>query len=164
MAQYQVIAIKFSPSWSKVWKENASKMPDLVKDLLTRIGIMGTSYGKKLTPVDSGNLRKRFNYTMVGAKELHIGANVSYAPYILLKTPPYIIKVKNKKALAWTSRGHVRPGSAGAWKGARDRGWAAYAKQVRHPGGKDVLGQTNTYLNEQIPGVVRQVLNKYGIV
>jgi len=161
MAQY--VQIKISPSWGKVAAQHHEKMPLVVKDLLTRLGVMGSSHMKRLTPVDSGNLRKRIWYKIVGTA-VHIGTNVGYAPFIITPIPPFRIVAQNAKVLAWVTKGHVRPSSPAGWKEARRRGWARYAKSVMHPGGKDILGQTNKYLGGQIPNVVRQILNKHGIV
>lgn len=162
MSRY--VRIRWTPPWSRIWAQYSGKLPRVVRDLLTKLGVMGTSYAKRHTPVDTGNLRKRIGYTLVGATEMHIGTNVTYAPFILQDTGPYKIRVKHKKALAWVTRGHVRPASATGWKGARQRGWARYAKQVTHPGGKPVLKDTLDYLEPKIPKTVQQVLRKHGIV
>lgn len=164
MGEHEIITIRFTPDFGKLVKKNASKMPEVVKDILTRLGVMGTSFGKRLIPVDKGNLRKRFNYTFKGARELHIGTNVSYAPIILTNKPPFVIEAKNKKVLAWVTKGHIRPSTPEGWKEARKRGWARYAKRIRHPGGKNVMGKTNQYLRGEKSNVVSQVLRKHGIL
>lgn len=156
-----MLTINWNPPMDKLLIKHAEKMPLVVRDALTRLGVTGTSYAKRLTPVDSSNLRKRISYKLVGAAQCHIGTNVTYAPFILLDTKPFIIRAKNKKVLAWMTRGHIRPSTPTGWKEARKRGWARYAKEVRHPGGKDVIGKTERYLEKEIPQVVANVLDKH---
>ncbi len=142
---------------------HAGKMPSVVRDVLIRLGVMGESHMKRITPVDTANLRKRITWEIPGPPELHIGTNVAYAPFILTDIQPFTIKAKPGKWLAWVDKGHVRPATKAGWKEARRRGIAHYAKQVKHPGGIDALGKTETYLEGKIPSVVASILNKHGI-
>lgn len=158
-----MITIDWKPPLDKLMAEHAEKMPYVIRDVLNRLGVIGESRMKQLTPVDSGNLRKRISHTMPNVNDVHIGTNVAYAPFILLDTKPFTIRVRRKKALAWVTRGHIRPSTPKGWREARRRGWARYAKQVTHPGGVDAIGKTEKYLKGQIPTVVASILNKYGV-
>jgi len=158
-----MITIHWNPDAGKLLIQHGNKMPFVVKDVLTRLGSMGQSHMKKITPVDTANLRKRIGWIIPGKPQVHIGTNVSYAPIILGDTLPFWIEAKPGKVLAWVTRGHIRPATKYGWKRARELGIARYAKRVKHPGGVDALNKTNAYLDGQIPGVVASILNKYGI-
>ena len=160
-----MLVVNWSPPITELLANHASKMPSAVKDVLSRLGVMGESYAKVITPVDTANLRKRIGWKIAGGARpaLHIGTNVTYAPYVLTDTGPFIIRAKNKKVLAWVTKGNIRPSTPEGWRIARERGVARYAKEVMYPGGKDVLGKTEDFLENKIPGVVRSVLNAHGI-
>lgn len=158
-----MITIDWRPPLDKLMAEHAAKMPYVIRDMLLRLGVMGESKMKQLTPVDTGNLRKRISHTMPNVNEVHIGTNVSYAPFILLDVKPFTIRARRKKALAWVTKGHIRPSTPAGWKEARKRGWARYAKQVTHPGGVNALGRTEEYLETRIPQVAASILKKYGV-
>lgn len=156
-----MLTISWNPSLDKLLQEHAEKMPLVVKDVLTRLGVMGQSYMKRNTPVDTGRLRKSVSWELTSPMEVHIGSNVGYAPFILGDTKPFLITAKRKKALAWVTKGHIRPATPEGWKEARKRGWARYARWVLHPGGKNVIGRTERYLEKEIPRVVVNILNKH---
>lgn len=158
-----MITIQWNPAIEQIMLNHAGKMPAVVRDVLIRLGVMGQGHMKRITPVDTGNLRKRISWEIPGKPELHIGSNVTYAPVILQDTAPFTIYAKNKKALAWVDKGHFRPMTKWGWREARKRGIAHYAKSVRHPGGVDAIGKTEKYLEGKIPGVVQNILNKHGI-
>lgn len=165
------IALEWQPPLEELMRRHAEKMPAVIREVLARLGIEGESYAKRLTPVDTGRLRASITHEVRGGDTLAIGSNVEYAPFILADTPPYIIRVKRKKALAWVvypGKGSkkTRPASndAAAWRALRKRGLAAYAKWVRHPGGKDILGQTAKHLQDKMPAVVQQVLKAQGVI
>lgn len=158
-----MITIQWDPTIEQIMVSHAGKVPAVVRDVLSRLGVMGQSHMKRITPVDTGNLRKRITREISGNYELHIGSNVTYAPIILQDTKPFTIYAKRKKALAWVDKGHFRPMTKWGWRGARELGIAHYAKSVRHPGGVDAIGKTEKYLEGQIPGVVQNILNKHGI-
>jgi len=159
-----LITVQWNPPIEQLMERHAGKMPAVVRDVLIRLGVMGESYMREITPVDSSNLRKRISWEIPGRPEVHIGANATYAPYILTDAEPFTITAKNKKWLAWVDKGKTRPSTAEGWKQAREDGIAHYAKSVRHPGGVNALGKTETYLDGRIPSVVASILNKYGIV
>jgi hypothetical protein len=159
-----MITVQGNQSLSKLLTDHADKVPAIIHDILARLGVMGEGQMKRITPVDTGNLRKRISHVMPTATEVHIGTNVTYGLYILGDVAPFTVRAKNKKVLAWVTRGHVRPSTPEGWKEARRRGWARYAKQLRHPGGVDALGKTEQYVVGQIPSVVEAVLKKYGVV
>jgi hypothetical protein len=158
-----MLTVKWDPSVGVLLKDHAAKMPRVVRDVLIRLGILGTAYAKRITPVDKGRLRKSVTWYIPGAPEVHIGSNVVYAPIILADTAPFVIVPRKKKVLAWMTKGHIRPATVWGWREARRRGWARYAKRVVHPGGKDVLGKTEKHLEGKIPDVVASILEKYGI-
>jgi len=158
-----MLTVKWDPPIDQLLTTNAAKMPKVVKDVLVRLGIVGQGYGKRITPVDTARLRKGVNWNIPGPPELYIGSNVTYAPIILGDVKPFTITAKRKKALAWVDKGHVRPMTKLGWRLAREAGIAHYAKSIRHPGGKNVLGRTEQYLEGKIPGVVASILSKHGI-
>lgn len=158
-----MLTIKWDPEVEQLMANNAGKMPVVIHDLLQRLGVIGTSYMKRITPVDKGELRKRISFIISSKPEVYIGTNVAYAPYILPDTPPFIIRAKNKKALAWVDKGHIRPSTSAGWKMARKLGIAHYAKEVKHPGGINAFGKTEDHLNGLISDVMMSVLKKHGI-
>lgn len=69
----------------------------------------------RVAPVDTGNLRNRINYSVVG-KQINI-TMPDYAFYVEFGTKPHEITPKNAKALHWKV-------------GTKD----VFAKKVMHPG------------------------------
>lgn len=162
MGSERFITITTKPPLGQLLSKYPSKMPAVINDVLNRLGVIGESYMKRVAPVDTGNLRKRITHTKQGTK-MYIGTNVTYAPIMLLDTPPFTIRARRKKVLAWVTKGHIRPATKAGWKEARRRGWARFAKQVTHPGGTDAMDKTMDYLERIIPATVSQVLRKFGI-
>lgn len=71
--------------------DNSSKVLDLFNGAVTRgldaIGATAERYAKKDCPVDTGRLRNSITYeTRTLQKEVYIGSNVEYAPYVELGT------------------------------------------------------------------------------
>lgn len=57
---------------------------------LERCGLQAEGYAKDLTPVDTGNLRNRITHQVSeNGREVYIGTNVEYAPYVELGTGVY---------------------------------------------------------------------------
>ena len=57
---------------------------------LERCGLQAEGYAKDLTPVDTGNLRNRITHQVSeNGREVYIGTNVEYAPYVELGTGIY---------------------------------------------------------------------------
>lgn len=158
-----MITIQWNLDIGKLLISHGHKMPSVVNDILTRLGVMGQSHMKKLTPVDTANLRKRIGWIIPGKPQVHIGSNVSYAPIILGNVKPFFISAKPGKVLAWVDKGHIRPSTKYGWKRAKELGIAHFARWVIHPGGVDALGKTDAYLDNKIPEVVSNIMNKYGI-
>lgn len=57
---------------------------------LERCGLQAEGYAKDLTPVDTGNLRNSITHQVSeNSREVYIGTNVEYAPYVELGTGIY---------------------------------------------------------------------------
>lgn len=57
---------------------------------LEKCGLVAEGYAKKMTPVDTGNLRNSISHKVdESAKEVHIGTNSEYAIYVELGTGKY---------------------------------------------------------------------------
>lgn len=57
---------------------------------LERCGLQAEGYAKDLTPVDTGNLRNGITHQVSeDGREVYIGTNVEYAPYVELGTGIY---------------------------------------------------------------------------
>lgn len=57
---------------------------------LERCGLQAEGYAKDLTPVDTGNLRNGITHQVSeDGREVYIGTNVEYAPYVELGTGVY---------------------------------------------------------------------------
>lgn len=57
---------------------------------LERCGLQAEGYAKDLTPVDTGNLRNSITHQVSeDGREVYIGTNVEYAPYVELGTGIY---------------------------------------------------------------------------
>ncbi len=52
---------------------------------LEAVGLSAEGHAKKITPVDTGNLRNSITH-LVDGKAAYIGTNVEYAPYVELGT------------------------------------------------------------------------------
>jgi len=158
--------VEWNPPINELLDRHAKKVPVVVKDVLMRLGALGQAHAKRLTPVDTGRLRKSITWFIPGKPEVHIGSNVVYAPIILGDTPPFVIVAVHGRGLgvlAWVDKGHVRPSTKLGWKIARAAGIAHFARAVRHPGGKDILGKTERHLETKYPVVIPDVLRKHGI-
>jgi len=75
----------------------------------------------KKCPVASGDLRRSIDYRNLDWTGFDFVADSPYAIYVEMMTRPHIIKIKDKKALHWTT------GKAG---GGKD----VFATEVHHPG------------------------------
>lgn len=51
---------------------------------LDKVGLVAEGYAKRLCPVDTGRLRNSITHQLRGSKEVIIGTNVEYAPYVEL--------------------------------------------------------------------------------
>jgi len=147
--------------------EDLNKLEELPEFLLLQFAKAGERRMKLLTPVDRGRLRASISYVQTG-NEVQIGSNVEYAPYILSDTGPYIIRAKQARALAWVvypGKGSkkIRPASddAQGWRRLRKRGLAAYAKWVRHPGGRKVISRTAEWLAQQQDKIAVSAIREY---
>ncbi|OAT81102.1 HK97 gp10 family phage protein [Desulfotomaculum copahuensis] len=147
--------------------KDLNKLDGLPEYLLLQFAKAGERKMKLLTPVDRGRLRSSIGYVRVG-DEIQIGSNVEYAPYILSDAEPYIIRVKQARALAWVvypGKGSkkTRPASddAQGWRRLRKRGLAAYAKWVRHPGGRKVISRTAEWLAQQQDKIAVSAIREY---
>ena len=59
---------------------------------LTKCGLTGEGYAKRLAPVDTGNLRNSISHTVDDSeKAAYIGTNVEYAAYVELGTGIYYL-------------------------------------------------------------------------
>ena len=72
-------------------EDNSKMVLDLFNDATKRgldaIGATAERYAKKDCPVDTGRLRNSITYeTRTLQKEVYIGSNVEYAPYVELGT------------------------------------------------------------------------------
>ncbi|MBW2672136.1 MAG: HK97 gp10 family phage protein [Deltaproteobacteria bacterium] len=148
--------------------EDLNKLEGLPEFLLLHFAKAGERKMKLLTPVDRGRLRSSIGYVQVGKDEIQIGSNVEYAPYILSDAKPYIIRVKRARALAWVvypGKGSkkIRPDSddAQGWRRLRKRGLAAYAKWVRHPGGRKVISRTAEWLAQQQDKIAASAIREF---
>lgn len=57
---------------------------------LEKCGLVAEGYAKKMTPVDTGNLRNSISHRVDEAeKEVHVGTNSEYAAYVELGTGKY---------------------------------------------------------------------------
>lgn len=57
---------------------------------LERCGLQAEGYAKDLTPVDTGNLRNSITHQVSeNGREVYIGTNMEYAPYVELGTGIY---------------------------------------------------------------------------
>lgn len=57
---------------------------------LERCGLQAEGYAKDLTPVDTGNLRNSITHQVSeNGREVYIGTNMEYAPYVELGTGVY---------------------------------------------------------------------------
>ncbi|MGB9886750.1 MAG: HK97 gp10 family phage protein [Moorellales bacterium] len=164
------VEIVLSPLLSEILAEKREKVARALHRALTQLAAEGEYYAKKRTPVDTGRLRSSITWGEINPTTMQIGTNVFYAPFVLGDVKPFTIRVKNKKALAWVVyRGGpskaIRPASDDkeGWKRLRKRGLAAYAKWVRHPGGKNIFGQTAEYIAKRAPNVVKRALETEGV-
>ena len=62
-----------------------SGISDATARALEKIGLVAEGYAKRLCPVDTGRLRNSITHALSG-KDVYIGTNVSYGPYIELGT------------------------------------------------------------------------------
>lgn len=68
-------------------KQIANSMNQAMAKALSEIGLMAEGYAKQQCPVDTGRLRNSITNTLnVEGKEVYIGTNVEYAPYVELGT------------------------------------------------------------------------------
>lgn len=51
---------------------------------LDKVGLVAEGYAKRLCPVDTGRLRNSITHQLHGSKDVIIGTNVEYAPYVEL--------------------------------------------------------------------------------
>lgn len=71
-------------------EEVLSSMRDAAIRALEKCGLTAEGYAKRLTPVDTGNLRNSITHQVSpDADEVQIGTNVEYAPYVELGTGKY---------------------------------------------------------------------------
>lgn len=147
--------------------EDLNKLEELPEFLLLQFAKAGERRMKLLTPVDRGRLRASISYVQTG-NEVQIGSNVEYAPYILSDTGPYIIRVKQAKALAWViypGKGSkkIRPDSddAAGWRRLKKRGLVGYAKWVRHPGGRKVISRTAEWLAQRQDSIATSGIREF---
>lgn len=71
--------------------DNSKEVSDNIKAALLRgletCGLVAEGYAKKLSPVDTGNLRNSITHDVDdGDPAAYIGTNVEYAPYVCLGT------------------------------------------------------------------------------
>lgn len=126
--------------------ERQEKMPQVVREVLTRQGIEGESLTKRKTPVDTGRLRSSVSH-QVEDDYVAVGSNVKYAPFVIGDVPPFIIKPRRAKALRFKIGNRV-----------------IFAQRVRHPGGKKILQKVAEELRRKQPQVVHEVLVRQGII
>jgi hypothetical protein len=169
------IRITWQVPLSSLMAEKRERIPDVLHRVVTALAAEGTAHAKRLTPADTGRLRASITWRELfwvgGSAEAEIGTNVFYAPFVLGDVRPFIIRVRRKKALAWiVYRGgrskaiRPAPDDVPRWRRLRKRGLVAYAKWVRHPGGRDVFGRTAEHLVRRAPAVVNHILKSEGIV
>ena len=71
--------------------DNSKEVSEYIKAALLRgletCGLVAEGYAKKLSPVDTGNLRNSITHDVDdGEPAAYIGTNVEYAPYVCLGT------------------------------------------------------------------------------
>lgn len=70
--------------------EVLSALHDAVLRALERCGAQAEGYAKDLAPVDTGNLRNSISHAVDDeAREVYVGTNTEYAPYVELGTGEY---------------------------------------------------------------------------
>lgn len=162
------VEVKWNPSSGALLIHYANKMPLIICDMLNRLGFVGQAQMKRITSKeasDSGRLyRSITQWQEIGTMNMHVGVtNVRYAPIMLEDTPPFIIRPKNKRALAWVDEGKTRPSDPYGWYMAEIEGFAHFSKKVSHPGGINALERTKGYVEGKIPGVITAILKKYAV-
>ena len=75
-------------------EDNSEEVLEALKEAvlraLERCGLQAEGYAKDLTPVDTGNLRNSITHQVSeDGREVYIGTNVEYAPYVELGTGIY---------------------------------------------------------------------------
>ena len=71
-------------------EEVLEALKEAVLRALERCGLQAEGYAKDLTPVDTGNLRNSITHQVSeDGREVYIGTNVEYAPYVELGTGIY---------------------------------------------------------------------------
>lgn len=66
-------------------QEVLDALADKIPVALEECGLVAEGYAKRLSPVDTGNLRNSITHTVEG-DTAYIGTNVEYAPYVELGT------------------------------------------------------------------------------
>lgn len=64
--------------------EIAAALDKALARALEKVGQVAEGYAKRLCPVDTGRLRNSITHQLRGSKEVIIGTNVEYAPYVEL--------------------------------------------------------------------------------
>jgi len=161
-----VIRITWKPPFEELIRHKGDRLAPALMRILDALAMEGEAFAKKSTPVDTGRLQASITWSRLpNPMARAVGTNVSYAPFILGDVKPFIIRARNKKALAWVVyRGGrskaIRPASddVQGWRRLKKRGLAAYAKWVCHPGGRDVFGKTADHLIRRAPSIVARIL------
>lgn len=69
-------------------KEVLAALEEAAERALEKCGLVAEGYAKKLTPVDTGNLRNSISHK-VQKDTMYVGTNVEYAPYVEFGTGKY---------------------------------------------------------------------------
>ncbi len=106
----------------------------------------------KNVPVDTGNLKNKIGFRIIGKRILEIFMP-GYALYVEFGTPPHIIRPKTKKALAFEV-GRKQRLEAGIPSSKSNR---VVVKEVKHPGTMPQPFIRNTFKAE-LPNIIKNNL------
>ena len=157
----QPITVDISGALEKFRKAKVNISSAMPK-LLILLASKGERYMKRISPIDTGNLRGSI-HAEPRLKDAIIATSANYARYVNDGTRPHDIYPKHKKALAFPPSGS-RPGVRGGMKvGITASGGVVgriVVKHVRHPGtkGKHFVEDTYEHLSNIIVPETRKVI------
>lgn len=128
--------------------DNSGKVLDALRDQLIKgletCGLVAEGYAKKLTPVDTGNLRNSISHRVDDAEPaVYIGTDVEYAPYIELGTGKYATTGGGTTKERWVYR---------AEDGTFHMGYPQAARPYLKPAGADHEDEYKRIIEDALKG------------
>lgn len=119
----------------------------LQKDILNQAARLARDYMKSITPkYKSGKLRRSIGITVLSKKARKVGSSDTrkYPRLVMLDIKPFEIRPKSKKVLRFMIG--KKP---------------FFAKHVLNPGGKNVIGRTEAYIESHLEPIIDEVMENY---